>query len=158
VTQARGITVFPFRLGEAGEHMASVPLEVRLSYALPSLFGDGASVWAFHERRGSYQASRISASGSSGAITLRRHVPAAVSAPVGLHLEPGQKGTKHLVAQYGDRLVCVRYRYDAARKKRIKTVELVVAESDWKPRFASDETSRYGSRSPMVATRRPGGE
>jgi hypothetical protein len=33
----------------------------------------------------------------------------------------------------------VRYRYDAARKKRIKTAELVVAESDWKPRFASDE-------------------
>jgi hypothetical protein len=27
-----------------------------------------------------------------------------------LNLEPGQKGTKQLLTQYGDRLVCVRYR------------------------------------------------
>ncbi|MGH7551901.1 MAG: hypothetical protein ACREMQ_02610 [Longimicrobiales bacterium] len=32
---------------------------------------------------------------------------------VGLHLKPGEKGTKQLLAQYGDRLICVRYRYDA---------------------------------------------
>jgi hypothetical protein len=41
-----------------------------------------------------------------------------------LHLKPGKKGTKQLLTQYGDRLVCVRYRYDAQRKKRFKTVEL----------------------------------
>jgi len=35
--------------------------------------------------------------------------------------------------------MCVRYRYDSARKKRIKTIELVVAESDWQPGFAADE-------------------
>ncbi len=52
---------------------------------------------------------------------------------VRLHLEPGQKGTKQLLAQYGDRLICVRYRYDAQRKKRFKTVELVVAERNWEP-------------------------
>jgi hypothetical protein len=51
-----------------------------------------------------------------------------------LHLKPGQNGAKPLVAQYGDRLVCVRYRYDARRKKRFKTVDLVVAERDWQPR------------------------
>jgi hypothetical protein len=52
--------------------------------------------------------------------------------------EPGDHGsqsrtmrTKQLLAQYGDRLVCVRYRYDAQRKKRFKTVELIVAERDW---------------------------
>ena len=45
-----------------------------------------------------------------------------------LHLEPGQKGTRQLLSQYGDRLVCVRYRYDAQQKKRFKTVELIVAE------------------------------
>jgi hypothetical protein len=59
-----------------------------------------------------------------------------------LHLKPGQKGTKQLLAQYGDRLICVRYRYDAQRKKRFKTVELVVAERDWqppRPRFAHDQ-------------------
>jgi len=37
-----------------------------------------------------------------------------------LHLKPGQRGTKQLLAQYGDRLVCVRYRYDAQRKKRFR--------------------------------------
>ena len=40
-----------------------------------------------------------------------------------LHLKPGQKGTKQLLAQYGDRLVCVRYRYDAQRKKRFKMLD-----------------------------------
>ena len=50
-----------------------------------------------------------------------------------LHLKPGQKGTKQLLAQYGDRLICVRYRYDPQRKKRFKTVELLVAERDWEP-------------------------
>ena len=35
--------------------------------------------------------------------------------------------------KYGERLVCIRYRYDPARKKRFKTVELIVAEQDWQP-------------------------
>ena len=48
-----------------------------------------------------------------------------------LTLKPGQRGTKHLVEEYGDRLVCVRYRYDLRRHKRYKTVELIVAESNW---------------------------
>ena len=58
-----------------------------------------------------------------------------------LHLKPGKKGTKQLLAQYGDRLVCVRYHYDAQRKKRFKAVELIVAEREWEPpppRFAAD--------------------
>jgi len=50
-----------------------------------------------------------------------------------LHLKPGQKGTNQLLAQYGDLLVCVRYRYDAQRKKRFKTVVLIVAERHWDP-------------------------
>ena len=50
-----------------------------------------------------------------------------------LNLKPGQKGTKQLVAKYGERLVCVRYRYDPGRKKRIKTVEIIVGERDWEP-------------------------
>jgi hypothetical protein len=37
-----------------------------------------------------------------------------------LHLKPGQKGTKQLLAQYGDRLVCVRYRYDAAAQDAVQ--------------------------------------
>ena len=58
-----------------------------------------------------------------------------------LNLKPGQRGAKRLAAQYGDRLVCVRYRYDEKRKKRLKTVELIVEEVDWEPqkdRIASD--------------------
>jgi hypothetical protein len=56
------------------------------------------------------------------------------------HLKPGQKGTKQLLAQYGDQLVCVRYRYDAQWKKRFKTVELIVAERAWEPPRFSAET------------------
>lgn len=48
-------------------------------------------------------------------------------------LKPGQKGTKKLTAQYGDKLVCVRYRYDIEKRKRVKTVEIIVEEGDWIP-------------------------
>lgn len=48
-------------------------------------------------------------------------------------LKPGQNGTKRLVAKYGDALVCVRYRYDREKRKQLKTVELIVSESDWSP-------------------------
>jgi hypothetical protein len=48
-------------------------------------------------------------------------------------LAPGRKGTKQLTEQYGDQLVCVRYRYDEAKQKRYKTVELIVDEQDWTP-------------------------
>ncbi|MGE0826700.1 MAG: hypothetical protein AB7G75_25920 [Candidatus Binatia bacterium] len=50
-----------------------------------------------------------------------------------LTLQPGQRGTKKLVTQYGTYLVCVRYRYDAQQHKRFKTVELIVDESPWVP-------------------------
>ena len=48
-------------------------------------------------------------------------------------LGPGQNGTKQLLKQYGDQLVCVRYRYDKARQKRIKTAEIIIDEQDWIP-------------------------
>lgn len=48
-----------------------------------------------------------------------------------LTLTPGANGTKKLVEQYGERLICVRYRYDSKRRKRIKTVELIEEESEW---------------------------
>jgi hypothetical protein len=46
---------------------------------------------------------------------------------------PGEKGTQELVKKYGERLVCIRYRYDPVRQKRLKTVELIIAERDWLP-------------------------
>ena len=51
-----------------------------------------------------------------------------------LSLTPAQNGTKKLLARYGDRLVCVRYRYDAALGVRHKTVELIVETVSWAPR------------------------
>ena len=51
-----------------------------------------------------------------------------------LTLAPGQNGTKKLCATYGDRLICVRYRYDKTRGVRHKTVELIVETTPWTPR------------------------
>lgn len=50
-----------------------------------------------------------------------------------LTVHPDQDGAKALRAEYGERLVCVRYRYDARNRKRYKTVELVIAEGAWTP-------------------------
>jgi len=51
-----------------------------------------------------------------------------------LKLNPGERGTKKLQAKYGDRLICVRYRYDEQQQKRYKTVELIEEEVDWEPK------------------------
>jgi hypothetical protein len=50
-----------------------------------------------------------------------------------LILKPRQKGTKRLTDKYGDALVCVRFRYDAESRQRLKTVELIVERADWTP-------------------------
>jgi hypothetical protein len=50
-----------------------------------------------------------------------------------LTLRPGRPGTRDLVAEYGDRLLCVRYRYDTDRHRRYKTAEVIVAETQWTP-------------------------
>ena len=44
---------------------------------------------------------------------------------------PGQAGTKKFVERYGERLIRVRYRYDAAKGCRHKTVELIVDTVPW---------------------------
>ena len=46
-------------------------------------------------------------------------------------LKPGLNGTKTHLDRYGDQLVCVRYRYDKKRQKRLTTVELIVDKQDW---------------------------
>jgi hypothetical protein len=48
-------------------------------------------------------------------------------------LKPGQPGTKKWVEKFGQDLICVRYRYDEDRHRKLKTVELVVEESIWEP-------------------------
>lgn len=52
---------------------------------------------------------------------------------VQVNLQPGQKGAKKLLDYRGDRLTCVRRRYDETRQRRLKTVELIVEEAPWSP-------------------------
>ena len=59
-----------------------------------------------------------------------------------LTLRPGQNGTRKLAARYGARLVRDRYRYDAEKRKRYTTVELIVAEGEWTPRARSPRATR----------------
>ena len=46
---------------------------------------------------------------------------------------PPGPGTLGLLAEYGPRLVVVRYRYDAQKKWRYKTAEIIVDEVYWQP-------------------------
>jgi len=45
-------------------------------------------------------------------------------------LSPGSPGTKRFTEKYGERLVCVRYRVDKARKQRLTTIEVIVSRKD----------------------------
>jgi hypothetical protein len=53
-----------------------------------------------------------------------------------LTLRPGDRGTKKLLERYGDRLLCVRYRYDGGSGRRIKTAEIIVDETEMEPAVA----------------------
>jgi hypothetical protein len=44
---------------------------------------------------------------------------------------PGEPGSKKWQKIYGDKLLCVRYKYDEANKRRITTIELIVEQRDW---------------------------
>ena len=63
-------------------------------------------------------------------------------------LKPGQNGTKRLTEKYGDRLVCVRYKYDEGSRKRFTTVELIEEESDSaiKPSLPTKAHSHHASQ------------
>jgi len=125
--------------------MPSMLIEHPLSYALLSEGPGRRSGAAVHEPSPvgpPDRAPSIPRAGPSARPTPPRREPRSSTPAVRLHLRPGQKGTKLLLAQYGDRLICVRYRYDAQRRKRLKTVELLVAERDWdppRPRIAHDQ-------------------
>ncbi len=116
--------------------MTSVLTVRPLAYAVLPEGAHRRSVSALHEPRPAAPRSgtpaRAPAGSSAPGVAVRRSRESS-SARVRLHLKPGQKGTKQLLAQYGECLVCVRYRYDAQRRRRFKTVELVVAEREWNP-------------------------
>lgn len=46
-------------------------------------------------------------------------------------LAAGQPGTKRMVEKYGENLLCVRYRYDADKKIKYKTVEIIIDKGFW---------------------------
>lgn len=48
-------------------------------------------------------------------------------------VKPGKPGTHKWVRRYGDLLVAVRYRYNAPRRARFTTVEVIVDERPWLP-------------------------
>jgi hypothetical protein len=143
VTQARRLRC---RRTKVSRRMSSVLKELALSYAVLSEGLRGGSAPDVHEPSAAEPPYRASASpitpaGPSAHATPPQRSPPSSALRVRLHLKPGQNGTKRLLAQYGDRLICVRYRYDAKCKKRLKTVELLVAERDWeppRPRLAPD--------------------
>ena len=43
----------------------------------------------------------------------------------------GQPATKKWIKKYGEKLGCVRYKYDDQNKKRITTIELIADEQNW---------------------------
>ena len=136
--------------------MTSVLRELPLSYAALSEGRRCGFAPAVHEPSPTDSSHRTSSNTSRATPPQRSPEPS--GSRVRLHLKPGQKGTKQLLAQYGDRLICVRYRYDAQRKKRFKTVELVVAERDWEPpqpRFAHDQIVGLRVAFTEVAVRDP---
>ena len=45
----------------------------------------------------------------------------------------GQSGTKKLFERYGQRPICVRYRYDAQNNCRHKPIELILETVPWRP-------------------------
>ncbi len=45
-------------------------------------------------------------------------------------ISPGKPGTKSLMSKNGEKLVCVRYKYDKQNHKKIKTAEYVIKSWD----------------------------
>jgi hypothetical protein len=108
--------------------MTSVLRELPLSYAVLSEGRRCGSASAVHEPSPAgppYRASSIAPAGPSVRATPPPRSPESATARVRLHLKPGQKGTKQLLAQYGDRLICVRYRYDAQPRPRFAHDQIV---------------------------------
>ncbi len=57
---------------------------------------------------------------------------------VAVVIQPGHPGIRKLEKEWGSKLVCVRYRYNARTGKRRTTVEIVVEEAPWKRRRADE--------------------
>ena len=69
-------------------------------------------------------------------------------------VKPGQKGTMELLARYGARLLCVRYRVDEDTRESLKTVELVVRRRSLRHEPESRESRKRGGRAAGTGGRR----
>ncbi len=56
-------------------------------------------------------------------------------------LKPGQHGTLKYVQQYGESLVCIRYRYDADQNVYYTTAELIVKKRPCLKNFKNHSTT-----------------
>jgi len=78
---------------------------------------------------GPYRASSIAPAGPSARATLPWRSPPKSSTPrVRLHLKPGQKGTKQLLAQYGDRPPRRRFAHDQIVGLRVPFADVAVRD------------------------------
>ncbi len=46
-------------------------------------------------------------------------------------MHPGQPGTKKLMKKYGNKMLCVRYRYDEEKMMMYKTIEIIIDAKPW---------------------------
>lgn len=68
-------------------------------------------------------------------------------------LKAGNRGTARYGRQYGDRLVCVRYRADEQRMRRYTTVELIVDDGPYEPRPGTIMGVRVRVSEPVLRAR-----
>lgn len=71
---------------------------------------------------------------------------------------PCAPGTKRLLEQYGDALVCVRYRLDTRLNRRLTTVELIVDDRPKKPEKTAWLRVSYGETELRQRVKEAGGE
>ena len=86
--------------------------------------------------------------------TVRKFGPNFYCFPKSSENKPEQE--KHelkLLKEYGDRLVCVRYRYNQELHKRYKTVELIVEEIPWIPQAVVALNRRKNNMEALVSVK-----
>jgi hypothetical protein len=66
------------------------------------------------------------------------------------HLKPGQKETRRLLEQFGEKLLCVRYRFDEIRQIRMKTVEIIVDERPLNPNLQHRDKDMVAVMVPFI--------
>ena len=72
-------------------------------------------------------------------------------------LEPQAPGARRWAATYGDKLVCVRYRVDPQRQRRLTTVEIVVDEAPTLNSVRVGVRVAWGEKELGLAVRTAGG-